>query len=32
MRGKQNFMDKDKAKHKKIFGKPIEYLLWRDDS
>jgi len=31
MRGKQNFTDKDKAKLVEIFGKPIEYLLQRDE-
>ncbi len=32
MRGKQNFTARDKAKLVEIFGKPIEYLLARDDS
>jgi len=31
MRGKQNFTDEDKNKLAEIFGKPIEYLLKRDE-
>ena len=32
MRGERNFTVKDKAKLIEIFGKPIEYLLARDDT
>ena len=31
MRGERNFTERDKAKLVEIFGKPIEYLLARDD-
>lgn len=31
MRGERNFNDSDKAKLVEIFGKPIEYLLKRDE-
>ena len=31
MRGRVNFTERDKAKLVEIFGKPIEYLLARDD-
>lgn len=32
MRGKNNFTERDKIKLVEIFGKPIEYLLARDDA
>ena len=31
IRCERNFTDKDKVKIEEIFGKPVEYLLQRDD-